>query len=158
MQQKCPVCGGAGQRLMQIQLAPGFVQQVQQPCDVLPDCTRLTPRQVRPLRRHGQEDQAQVRGVRRRQGARMPCDWRAHRLQVVPGSEKLAVIIEPGMLDGEEIIFAKKGMRSRVRQRRDARAGDQPKETGMRAGDVIFTVRAQKHPIFKRFVERHLVG
>ncbi len=27
----------------------------------------------------------------------------------MPGSEHLKVIVEPGMLDGEEIIFAKKG-------------------------------------------------
>eukprot|EP00052_Salpingoeca_macrocollata_P000374 m.19963 g.19963 ORF g.19963 m.19963 type:complete len:361 (+) comp10461_c0_seq3:28-1110(+) len=81
----CPVCKGKGFRIVTQQLAPGFVQQLQQPCDSCGGKGKTVTKK---------------------------CDL-CHGDKVIPGKSEFVVVIERGMPDGKTITFNRQGDQSK---------------------------------------------
>jgi len=78
---KCPACNGKGFRLVTHQLGPGFVQQVQQPCNRCKGTGKIVKAKCRTCGGH----------------------------KVVHGTDDLIVEVEAGMDTGHEIVFPRAG-------------------------------------------------
>lgn len=105
---KCDTCKGRGIRIVVAQIGPGFLQQSQQQC---PDC--------------------QGAGEIIKPKDRCP---NCRGSKTVAERKVLDVRIEPGMSNGEKIVFPGEG--------------DQAPE--MEAGDVVIFLEEKRHPVFRR--------
>jgi len=105
--EKCGSCGGRGVRVITRQMGM-FIQQSQVVC---PDC-------------HGTGEMMSSRD-------KCPaCDGR----KIVKEKKEIEVVVEPGMKDGQKIVFA----------------GEADTTPGMEPGDLIFVVRTSPHKVFQR--------
>jgi len=105
--EKCSSCGGRGVRIVTRQMGM-FIQQSQVVC---PDC-------------HGTGEMMSNRD-------KCPeCEGR----KIVKEKKQIEVVVEPGMKDGQKIVFN----------------GEADQVPGMDPGDLIFVIRMQPHKVFQR--------
>ncbi|KAJ2777946.1 DnaJ- protein scj1 [Coemansia interrupta] len=102
----CNVCGGNGVRIVKQVLGPGIVQQMQTTCD---ECNGKGKKVAKPC--------PHCKGTR------------VHR-----EADFLAVRVEPGMADGEQIVFE----------------GEADQHPDHEPGSVVFNLQQQKHATFER--------
>ncbi|KAJ2608838.1 DnaJ- protein scj1 [Coemansia sp. RSA 1365] len=105
----CTVCGGSGMRVVKQMLGPGIVQQMQSKCD---EC--------------GGKGKTINKPCPHCKGAR-----------VLREPDMLAVRVEPGMADGEEIVFE----------------GEGDQHPDHESGAVVFYLREQQHETYERHAE-----
>eukprot|EP00038_Savillea_parva_P017334 m.19896 g.19896 ORF g.19896 m.19896 type:complete len:379 (+) comp3733_c0_seq1:58-1194(+) len=82
---KCPACKGKGFKVVTHQLGPGFVQQVQQPCNKCKSTGKVVKAKCRTCGGH----------------------------KVVHGTDDLVIEVEAGMDNGHEIVFPRAGDQSK---------------------------------------------
>ncbi|KAJ1815942.1 DnaJ- protein scj1, partial [Coemansia sp. RSA 2599] len=102
----CPVCSGSGMRIVKQVLGPGIVQQMQTTCD---ECKGKGKKIAKPC--------PHCKGTR------------VHR-----EADFLAIRVEPGMADGEQIAFEGEG---------DQHPDHEP-------GSVVFHLQQEPHAVFER--------
>lgn len=103
---QCPVCKGSGVVLQRIQLAPGFVQQVQQPCSKCGGKGKIFDKACHVC--HGKK--------------------------LVTKPHKIALDVERGMKDGEQIVFEYEGNQ----------------HPDLDPGHVVIVLQQKKHRLFTR--------
>ncbi|KAJ2077007.1 DnaJ- protein scj1 [Coemansia sp. RSA 988] len=106
---KCTTCGGSGMRVFKQVLGPGIVQQMQSKCD---ECNGKGKKISKPC--------PHCKGAR-----------------VLRESDMLAVRVEPGMADGEEIVFE----------------GEGDQHPDHESGSVVFHLQQQLHESYERHAE-----